>query len=180
MRRGTLHRIDHHLDVFVRSELKALTPGEWFNYAGWRYVKVDDLHYSAEVTSACDTVPAPSAIPIPDPADPDASYKPLRRNMAAFGLKDPTADTEPPIKPIRFENLGEAPKPPADPWQHRSNTMKCATCMWFALKKPRLDFGRCRRHAPTLGGYPAVFSTDWCGDHKLDEGSLPQPGDSKP
>jgi hypothetical protein len=104
-----------------------------------------------------------SVIPIPDPGDPNDSYKPLRSNMAAFGLNDPIADTE----------------PPADPWQHRSNTMKCATCMWFALKKPRLDFGRCRRHAPTLAGYPAVFSTDWCGDHKLDEGSLPQPGDSK-
>lgn len=30
-------------------------------------------------------------------------------------------------------------------------------------------FGRCRRHAPSMQGYPAVFGNDWCGDHKLDE-----------
>jgi len=29
--------------------------------------------------------------------------------------------------------------------------------------------GRCRRHAPTMTGWPVVFNTDWCGDHKLDE-----------
>lgn len=29
--------------------------------------------------------------------------------------------------------------------------------------------GRCRRHAPVMSGFPAVFPTDWCGDHKLDE-----------
>ena len=29
--------------------------------------------------------------------------------------------------------------------------------------------GRCRRHAPTMSGFPVVFDTDWCGDHKLDE-----------
>jgi len=29
--------------------------------------------------------------------------------------------------------------------------------------------GRCRRRAPTMDGYPVVFTNDWCGDHKLDE-----------
>jgi hypothetical protein len=66
-----------------------------------------------------------------------------------------------------------------DPWKHRSKGMKCSTCMWFALKvpgdpgdyaTPRL--GRCRRHAPTMNGFPAVFVDDWCGDHKLDENKL--------
>ena len=33
-------------------------------------------------------------------------------------------------------------------------------------------FGRCRRHAPSMNGYPAVFATDWCGDHKLDENKI--------
>jgi hypothetical protein len=62
-----------------------------------------------------------------------------------------------------------------DPWEHRSIHMRCANCMWFvekATSTPEVHahtFGRCRRHAPTLSGYPAVFSTDWCGDHKLDE-----------
>lgn len=35
---------------------------------------------------------------------------------------------------------------------------------------PHTQLGRCRRHAPVVGqGWPAVFETDWCGDHKLDE-----------
>ena len=74
-----------------------------------------------------------------------------------------------------------------DPWKHRSKFMKCSTCMWFVLKVS-LDIskevpdhevptvkmgtallGRCRRHAPTMNGYPAVFENDWCGDHKVDE-----------
>jgi hypothetical protein len=32
--------------------------------------------------------------------------------------------------------------------------------------------GRCRRHAPTLAGWPVVFATDWCGDNKIDEEKL--------
>lgn len=69
-----------------------------------------------------------------------------------------------------------------DPWKHRSNKMRCFTCMWFALKAPEnppkydLDLeriiGRCRRHCPTMGGFPAVFSNDWCGDHKIDENKI--------
>ena len=60
-----------------------------------------------------------------------------------------------------------------DPWMHRSKKMKCATCMWFTQKGAITDeswgLGRCRRHAPTLNGYPVVYNTDWCGDHKIDE-----------
>lgn len=65
-----------------------------------------------------------------------------------------------------------------DPWKHRSSGMSCATCMWFVRKvseEPHADkkpLGRCRRHAPTMNGYPVVFMTDWCGDHKLDENKL--------
>jgi len=60
-----------------------------------------------------------------------------------------------------------------DPWAHRSEGMKCHTCMWyvpkFAEKQVGTELGRCRRHAPTMNGYPVVFHKDWCGDHKLDE-----------
>ena len=56
-----------------------------------------------------------------------------------------------------------------DMWQHRGEGMKCSTCIYFVPKMPLQDFGRCRRHSPTINGYPAVFSNDWCGDHKLDE-----------
>lgn len=67
-----------------------------------------------------------------------------------------------------------------DPWKHRSLSMRCSTCMWFVAKqltgpgKPdtpdtRGALGRCRRHAPTMDGFPATFEVDWCGDHKVDE-----------
>lgn len=63
-----------------------------------------------------------------------------------------------------------------DPWVHRSKHMRCSTCMWFVEKKPGPEggdpiakIGRCRRHAPTMNGYPVVYPHDWCGDHKVDE-----------
>jgi Pyruvate/2-oxoacid:ferredoxin oxidoreductase delta subunit len=68
-----------------------------------------------------------------------------------------------------------------DPWKHRAKGMRCATCMWFVPKEQLENeamtekqalagsIGRCRRHAPTMNGYPVVFEMDWCGDHKLDE-----------
>ena len=64
------------------------------------------------------------------------------------------------------------PATPPDLWAHRSTTLRCATCIWYAPKGPKL--GRCRRHAPVADlGYPPVFPADWCGDHKLDEARLP-------
>lgn len=59
-----------------------------------------------------------------------------------------------------------------DPWAHRSEGMRCRSCMWFAPKGDGA-LGRCRRHAPVMSGFPAVFLDDWCGDHKLDEDKLP-------
>ena len=65
-----------------------------------------------------------------------------------------------------------------DNWKHRSEGMKCRTCMSFAAKvankpievdKDKGAIGRCRRHAPTMGGFPVVYESDWCGDHKIDE-----------
>lgn len=62
-----------------------------------------------------------------------------------------------------------------DPWKHRSKGMSCSTCMWYVVKVASTGagegrtLGRCRRHAPTMNGYPVVFDADWCGDHKLDE-----------
>jgi hypothetical protein len=52
-----------------------------------------------------------------------------------------------------------------DRWKNRSADMRCHSCMHYVSKIG--DRGRCRRHAPTLGGWPVVFETDWCGDHKL-------------
>ena len=59
-----------------------------------------------------------------------------------------------------------------DPWRHRSEGMKCRTCMWCVEKEVNEGskrIGRCRRHAPTMNGYPVVYMDDWCGDHKIDE-----------
>jgi hypothetical protein len=74
----------------------------------------------------------------------------------------------------------------ADPWVHRSSGMRCQTCIWYVAKQPAAaaqgviggyapapaQIGRCRRHAPTMGGYPVVYMTDWCGDHRLDENKI--------
>lgn len=68
----------------------------------------------------------------------------------------------------------------SDPWSMRNKSMKCSTCIWFVSKEPQAttvtvkshQVGRCRRHAPTMGGYPVVYMTDWCGDHKVDENKL--------
>ena len=64
----------------------------------------------------------------------------------------------------------------SDPWKHRSEGMTCKTCMWFVVKavkgKVKQTVGRCRRRSPSMNGYPTVFVSDWCGDHKLDENAV--------
>ena len=67
------------------------------------------------------------------------------------------------------ESLEAQAKDYADPWAHRSTQMRCRTCMWYVNKEAAAtDQGRCRRHAPTMNGYPVVIGgLDWCGDHKL-------------
>lgn len=63
-----------------------------------------------------------------------------------------------------------------DNWEHRSENMRCKTCMYFVPKfkkeDPGTDIGRCRRNAPTMSGWPVMFVTDWCGEHKLDENKI--------
>lgn len=60
-----------------------------------------------------------------------------------------------------------------DNWLDKS-TFACATCMWFVEKKS--NTGRCRRHAPTMNGYPVTYTTDWCGDHKIDHNKMSSTG----
>ena len=65
---------------------------------------------------------------------------------------------------------GEQPLPThkvattGDNWDKGENSNFCCdSCMFF------INF-RCRRHAPTLHGgqgWPAVFPSDFCGDHKM-------------
>jgi hypothetical protein len=62
-----------------------------------------------------------------------------------------------------------------DNWKHRSANMRCNTCMYYVPKALSGEanhsptVGRCRRHAPSMTGFPVVYVNDWCGDHKLDE-----------
>ena len=92
-------------------------------------------------------------------------------------------DTPARARPVAEESDHEIPPEQTnelenpDPWRHRHAGMRCRTCMFFVAKvvvhapgrETASTLGRCRRHAPTMSGYPAVFVTDWCGDHKLDE-----------
>lgn len=55
-----------------------------------------------------------------------------------------------------------------DNWEHRSIGMICLCCMFYTPKGGTI-LGRCRKHAPTMSGYPAVYNSDWCGDHKMNE-----------
>lgn len=79
------------------------------------------------------------------------------------------------------ETIAEAVKEAQDQWVHRSSEMRCRSCIWFVHKAKATNIpfpadtkevGRCRRHAPTMNGYPVVFLTDWCGDHRIDENKV--------
>lgn len=68
--------------------------------------------------------------------------------------------------------------PPRDPWAGRIQGLHCETCIWYVRKAAagdNIEVGRCRRHAPTMAGYPVVFPSDWCGDHRLDETKAGKP-----
>jgi len=65
-----------------------------------------------------------------------------------------------------------------DNWKLRSKEMHCGTCMYFvpkateAAQRENHVIGRCRRCAPTMKGWPVLFSDDWCGEHKIDENKI--------
>jgi hypothetical protein len=61
-----------------------------------------------------------------------------------------------------------------DNWSDNS-TCKCQTCRFYVLKASSgtRPIGRCRRRCPVVEiGYPAVYPTDWCGEHKIDENKI--------
>jgi hypothetical protein len=77
---------------------------------------------------------------------------------------------------IKHAKKSSFPNPGAssDNWYGRKYGMRCGRCIFFVEKKSDAQglsqvMGRCRRHAPTMQGFPVVFPSDWCGDHKLDE-----------
>ena len=72
-----------------------------------------------------------------------------------------------------------------DNWKNRSSKMLCGTCMYFVEKKTNVIqqennfIGRCRFNAPTMKGFPVGFSSDWCGQHRLDENKLSKSGSNE-
>lgn len=44
----------------------------------------------------------------------------------------------------------------------------CKRCMFY-VARPNGLVGRCRRHAPTMQGWPVMYPYSWCGDYKLNE-----------
>lgn len=62
--------------------------------------------------------------------------------------------------------------PVNDNWADRPKGMICGTCMYWVCKIGIV--GRCRRRCPTMNGWPVLFITDWCGDHKLNEETVVQ------
>lgn len=54
-----------------------------------------------------------------------------------------------------------------DNWKDKATGMVCSTCTNYVPKNEYI--GRCRRNAPTMKGFPAVFPSDWCGEHKMND-----------
>lgn len=70
----------------------------------------------------------------------------------------------------------EEAKQVIDPWANRYKGMRCDICIWYAPKEleslGNSKIGRCRRHAPTMNGFPVVYMNDWCGDHRINENKV--------
>lgn len=62
--------------------------------------------------------------------------------------------------------------PMKDNWTEKVSEMTCQTCAFY------VSF-RCRRNAPTINGFPAVYPTDWCGNHRLDKTKMREMFESK-
>lgn len=53
-------------------------------------------------------------------------------------------------------------------------TFTCATCEFFSTVAATPRMGHCRRHAPTMEGFPPVTLGESCGDHRLDTNKVPR------
>lgn len=87
-------------------------------------------------------------------------------------VREPPQSSNHKSNPMVHPGQGGVVNPKRDNWADRTYKMRCNTCIFFVPKSAegrKNDIGRCRRRAPTVDGFPVVFLTDWCGDHKLDE-----------
>jgi hypothetical protein len=89
-------------------------------------------------------------------------------SIGGFGPKDNPVPTVEETYPGMVLKDWVPTKPiPSDNWNKETNNMqRCELCMHYAGM-------RCRRHAPKgQEGWPAVFPTDWCGDHKMSKAEM--------
>jgi len=117
-----------------------------------------------------------------DPSEISVAYRSGGEPMHHRGVKFICiTDIDGTFRRVELDDIRKAFSKPTtacaspDPWKHRSCGMQCRTCMWCIEKQVTEGsrrVGRCRRHAPTMNGYPVVFMDDWCGDHKLDENKV--------
>ena len=102
-----------------------------------------------------------NGLPCPDGkmAIPNKGYQPVS-NGKGLGIPPQGGSGVPhKIESHRNSNSSEIKE---DNWSNKTSDMVCRTCMFY------VNF-RCRKNAPTIKGFPAVFPTDWCGEHKLDK-----------
>ncbi len=101
-----------------------------------------------------------------------------RLDIPAFLRRDPDANLADHLQPELKTDAKANEVHIDDPWVHRTAGMRCRTCVFYVPKvpgdelTPGRELGRCRRSAPTMKGFPAVFPADWCGEHRLDENKL--------
>lgn len=83
----------------------------------------------------------------------------------SLGGVGPRPQQEPPLKGWHEVTITDPVV--SDNWSKVSNNMqRCELCMHYAGM-------RCRRHAPRgQEGWPAVFPSDWCGDHKMSKATM--------
>jgi hypothetical protein len=94
------------------------------------------------------------------------------KDLAKEVLKEAAEETEEHMKGAMKVMQDEIDKVKSEdnwPAPAGKGTFVCSNCMWWVKKKDStmLTIGRCRRRCPTMGGYPATYETDWCGDHKI-------------
>lgn len=91
----------------------------------------------------------------------------MAKKQVNIGGIGPMPIEGPPVAPDFGRPMICVPKNPIDNWDKATNNLqRCETCMHYVGY-------RCRRHAPKgQEGWPAVFPTDWCGDHKMSKGTM--------
>lgn len=134
-----------------------------------------------EMNHCCMNKSMPACTVCPYLSEMDRRVRPESSNAVQGAIRGAGAAIHG-LNPRGEQNLADVwaeQKKLADPWADRKSGMRCRTCVWWVSKEPsgptKPDVrivGRCRRHAPTMNGFPVAYQTDWCGDHRVDENKV--------